>query len=89
LRDGYRVTTNRKRGNFVGALCIAAQVAAFCLEWRPWPPGTPVWWFVDEIATLVAVAGSVYAAAKASRWWYVMTTIEALLAIIFVLGSGG
>jgi hypothetical protein len=82
------VTTTRKFAHLVPILCIAAQMAVFSLEFHHWLPITNVW-NADMIATLVAVVGSVYAGVKANRWWFVLTGIEALIAILLAVALGG
>src|SRR5580704_12524395 len=88
LRNANPVTTGRKFAHLVPILCCAAQVAVFSIDISHWRP-IEDWWYVDFLATLIAVGGSVYAAAKTSRWWFVMTGIEVLLAILLVLALGG
>jgi hypothetical protein len=33
--------------------------------------------------------GSVYAAVRASRWWFALTVVEALMVLVLVLALGG
>jgi hypothetical protein len=83
-----RVATGRKTAHIVPLLCIVAQIATFSIDVSHWRP-IENWWYVDFVATIVAVLGSVYAGVKASRRWFVMTGIEVILAILLVLALGG
>jgi hypothetical protein len=58
------------------------------LEFHHWLPTRNVW-AADVSATLIAVAGSIYAAVRASRWWYALTVAEALMVLVLVLALGG
>jgi FtsH-binding integral membrane protein len=82
------VTANRKLVHFVPIVCIAAQVVAFWLGYHHHLP-KPAAFYAAIISTLAVVAGSAYAAKKASRWWIttlwtVFGVAELLFAIVLL-----
>jgi len=78
------VTTKQKIGHTVGIVCVALQAAAAIIEISHWHPIAD-WWYVDFAATLLAVAGSLYAALNAKRSWYAIFAIESFGAFTMFL----
>ena len=80
--------SERQFAHLIPMVCVALQIAVFCIEVSHWRP-IERWWYVDMASTLVALVGSIYAAVKASRWWFALTVVEALMVLVLVLALGG
>ena len=78
------MTTKQTIGRLVGFTSLALQTAVTCIEFSHWRPIAD-WWSVDFAAALILVAGSLYAAMNARRWWYAIFAVASLSALTMAL----
>ncbi len=74
---------------WVGALSALVLAASWTLVWRPFLLHIHNILAVVMLGAFLALIGSLYAALRGSRWWYVLVTLSGLLLILGIIDLGG
>lgn len=79
---------SRWLGNLVGLLSTALLVAVVLLDPYNWAHIHNVW-AATTIGALIALAGSIFAVKKTSRWWVILTCCAAAALLLDIVALGG
>ena len=79
---------SRTFAHLIGSLSGAVLVAVCLLDPYHWLPMRNVWAAII-VGALLALTGSLYAARKGSRWWFVLTATSLLVILLDIIALGG
>ena len=80
--------TSHVLAHIVGGLSSAILIGVCLLDPYRWAPVHNVWAAI-MIGALVALAGSVFAVRRGTRWWLILTVCSAAVVVLDIVALGG